>query len=243
MMTPRAQRQLLIQHQDGRYFTAVRRPLHVLEVDTVWAFHQSLVRSLPLSLVARDPQAFFAHHAGPEGIIDSLWLTEERQPAQLIAYAVLGLPHPHASNIPNLGPDHGFEDEQITQVAHLDGAGVAPEFRGNRIQFHLTLLRLLRMRALGRRWALATAAPDNVFSVSNLLRAGLSIRGLAPRHGGMRFLFQRDLHKRLHASEQGHWVLIHDYERQSQLIAQGHYGWRLRRAQNTGAEIWFAPPI
>jgi hypothetical protein len=209
------------------------RRLDAGQIGAVFALHQSLVRSMAADLVARETQEFFASHMSAQGQIHGVFDAD-----RLIAYAVLGLPR---QGDPNFGLDHGLSGDELDRVAHLDGAGVDPQWRGNGLQRWLTLSRLAAARAAGRSTLLSTVAPANVASLASLLACGLQVRGLAQRFGGWRYLLRLDIEDARAAAGQGVWVERADLARQQALLEHGCWGWEVE--PGLGRKLRFAPPL
>lgn len=231
----------VLQRRDG-----VRRPcewrvLAADDVDTVFALHREVAAALPAGVVANETRAFFAAHAQAAGRLYGVF-----DPAGLVAYAVLGLP---GEGDDNFGLDHGLHGAALPGVAHLDGAAVAPTYRGNRLQSFLTQWRLADMMCVGRHIALSTVSPANPWSLASLLENGLTARALRIRFGGWRYLLRRDLvgtdaAVSLAAPDAtGRWLPLGDVAAQQALFEQGWWAWRMRGQAGVSAEIYLAPPV
>jgi hypothetical protein len=107
---------------------------------------------------------------------------------QLVAYGVLALTLPVVFELAEL------LDEDAALLCVLDGCGVHPDCRGQRLHLSSIDERLRRGAGFGRRQAAATVAPQNIHSMSGLMRAGFEIKRFAILYGGQhRFVMQRDL--------------------------------------------------
>lgn len=194
--------------------------LGVGDVDEVFALHRQLIRDLPRDLVAAESYEFFLDHVERKGRLLGL-LTRQG----LVAYAVLGLPGPGDANF---GADHRLPVERMSRVAHLDGAGVNPLYRGNRLHRLLVHWRLDEARAANRPIVLSTTAPGNDYSRDNLLAGGLLIRGLMHKFGGWRYLLRRDLDLDVAATGSGQWADAGDLTAHAALLQAGWCGWAAR---------------
>lgn len=207
------------------------RVLTEANVDAVLALHLGLVRGVAADQVATETREFFADHVARCGRLFGYFAGPD-----LVAYAVLGLP---GAADPNFGVDHGLGGEQLARVAHLDGAGVDPRYRGHGLQQNLIRWRLDAARAAGRTIALSTVAPTNGASFDNAVACGLTARGLAVRYGGWRYLLRRDLDREACMTGEQRWVAAQDLDAQQALLQAGWRGWRARGRANR--EILFAP--
>ena len=207
------------------------RVLTEADVEAVYSLHLSLVQALPGDQVATETREFFADHVARRGRLVGYFAGPE-----LVAYAVLGLP---GAGDPNFGVDHGLTGVQLTQVAHLDGAGVDPRYRGHSLQQNLIRWRLDMARAAGRSIALSTVAPTNNASLDNATACGLSARALAVRYAAWRYLLRCDLDREAQPTGEQQWVAAQDLDTQSALLQAG---WRIWRARGRGnREVLLAP--
>lgn len=223
---------------DGGRAVLRGRLLTANEVDAVLALHLDVVRAMPADLVATETRAFFVDHAGRIGRLIGLFDGD-----RLVAYSILGLPGP---GDPNFGDDHGLATQALARVAHLDGAAVHPNFRGNGLQRRMIAWRLAAARAAGRTIALSTVAPGNVASLASMLSEGLQIRALATRFGGLRFLMRRDEDGHRHEGRAApepeaieRWVPVGEVRVQEALLGRGWVGLALRRSAMAGLEIGY----
>lgn len=108
------------------------------------------------------------------------------------------------------------------EFGKLCGCSVAPDRRGRGVQARLARARIAGGRAAGLSRFFATAAPGNVASWLNLLRAGMSIGMLGEKYGGS-LRYTLVLTEGEPAGE-GRWLEAEDLAGQSTLIAQGWRG-------------------
>jgi ribosomal protein S18 acetylase RimI-like enzyme len=139
------------------------------DLDQILSLHNRLhaLQTRP-GLFALETQAFFVSCLSREGEIYGV-----KDDGRLVAYGVLGLPHPLSPY--NFGAWVGLHPSRHGQVAHVDGAGVDPDYQGQGLQRKLIARRLEASAARGRKLVYSTAAPDNHASLRNLLKQGFRI--------------------------------------------------------------------
>lgn len=227
-----SEQRFMLAQPGGEPEPCVARGLAEDDVDAVLCLHRHLVRDLPAELVATETRGFFADHAARCGRLVGVF-----SGSQLIAYAVLGLP---GSGDPNFGVDHGLTGGALQRVAHLDGAGVDPRYRGLGLQRWLIRWRLDAARAAGRAIVLSTVAPRNAASLDNMIACGLTIRGLAVRYGGWRYLLRRDLDRSAAPVGAGRWIGCEEPGVQCAAFEGGEVGWKVRVTEEDRRELWCA---
>lgn len=146
---------------------------------------------------------------------------------RMAAYGVVSFPGVHADNlcydVPRLMIDP-------TEVAHLDGSGVHPEYRGLGIQQNLSVRRIGYAAEHGARQFLLTVSPHNPYSLRNHLNGGgFRVHAIKRKFGGVWRLI---LYRPLNCEEPtafGHrsWCEIGDIEGHQRLLASGLTGARL----------------
>lgn len=225
-----------LQTPDGDSVVFHGRCLGMDDLAAVYALHRQVLAALPAGRVAHETLAFFADHVARRGRLLGLCVDSE-----LVAYAVLGLPGPQDENF---GHDQGMSAAELPLVAHLDGASVAPGYRGHHLQRVLVHWRQAVARAAGRRWLLSTVSPENPASLVNLFACGLQICGLAEKYGGWRYLLRSDLQadrqRSLRPAQDGQWLPVSAIPAQAALLAEGQRGWDCRNAPS-GLVVYFAP--
>lgn len=207
----------MLRRRDGRA-TATPYAVRVLGEDdypALRALHHEVVSAAPQGSVALESDEFLARNLGPGGGTFGVLVAD-----QLIAYAILSLPRNDADNLAApWAPD-------FRRCACLDGAGVLPAWRGNRLQRLLTGLRLDLARSLGRSHVTAMAAPINRYSWRNLMAGGLAVHDLLPKYGGhWRYVLYRDFDRpppRLASPPEV--VPVAELERQRRLLSRGWIG-------------------
>lgn len=147
--------------------------------------HHRVIADLPPGNAATETDQFFADHLDACGQIFGAFDGD-----RLMAYCVLGLPR---ETDPNFGTDHHLPPDQLGKVAHIDGAAVDPQWRGQGWQRRMVEHRIEIARKCGRTIALSTVAPTNFPSLISTVSTGLAIHGLIAKFGGNRFLLRRDI--------------------------------------------------
>jgi hypothetical protein len=179
------------------------------------ALHDEVVAAAPAGTVALETDAFLARNLAAGGRTFGV-LVEGR----LIGYGILSFPAGDEDNLAApWAPDH-------RRCACLDGAGVLPPWRGNRLQRLLTRLRLDLAAGLGRNHVTAMSSPLNGYSWRNLMASGLAVRQLALKYGGhWRYVLYRDFAQPApRAAGPAELVPVLDLARQRRLLAAGWIG-------------------
>jgi hypothetical protein len=166
---------------------------------------------------------FFARHLGWDGRI----LGYFDDAGELVAYSVLGLPHPDAADNP--GDLIDLPRRQRARVAHLDGTAIRADWRGQRLQRRFTSERIAMAWRQARPTLLATCQPDNRWSLANLLKMGLSIVALVTKFNRPRFILRRDLDGGFAAAATaaGPRVALSDLSGHRAALAEGWLGTRI----------------
>jgi len=153
------------------------------------ALHHRVLDGLRPGLLNAETDTFFAEHVVESGRL----LGMETDDGEMVAYAVLGLPA--ASARYNFGRDIDLPVSELGAVAHLDGVGVAPEWRGHGLQRAFARRRTAIAAEAGRRHVISTVAPNNLPSLHNLLAEGFAIVATRPMFaaGHIRHLVHLDL--------------------------------------------------
>lgn len=197
----------------------------------ILALHRAAAATMPPGLMADDGEAFFADHIHRLGRTYGMF-----EEGRLVAYGVLGLP---LADSPNFGVDHALNGETLSLVAHIDGCVVADSARGRGLQRALIRYRMAEAERQGRSIFLSTAAPGNRASLANLLACGLTIRGLADKFGGVRFLLRRDVDVPLNIRPGvEEWLGMEDLAAHRAVLDRGLIGWRLN---GDGTALGYAP--
>jgi len=202
------------------------------DLPAVIALHALSRQGVAAELVAHDSDDFFRLRLAERGRLLGLFAEGE-----LVAYGVLGLPRAGDASFADDLPD----PPPAESVAEVDGVAVRPDLRGNGL--HRLLVRWRLAEAAGRALALATAAPGNLYSLSNLLSCGFEAVALLHKYGGARrFLLARplDAEPPAPAAAQGRWVPLERLEEQQALLRDGWRGCRLRLGEPA---LLYRPPV
>lgn len=84
----------------------------------------------------------------------------------------------------NYGTMLGYRDEQLLRCVSFDLTVVSSEFRGFGLQRFFVKKRLEQANAVGAREAFSTIAPDNEYSLNNLLACGFEVIERRTLYGG-----------------------------------------------------------
>jgi len=152
---------------------------------------------------------------------------------RLAGYGVVSFPGVHADNlcydVPHLTIDP-------TEVAHLDGSGVDPEYRGLGIQQRLSVMRIGYAAEKGARQFLLTVSPRNPYSLRNHLNGGgFRVYAVKQKYGGSwRLILYRPLNVEEPTSfGERRWCALDDIAGHERLLTAGLTGARL--AQRDGS--------
>lgn len=150
---------------------------------------------------------------------------------QLISYRYISFPKKAEHN---LGHDILLPENQLDYVVHLETTVVSPDYRGNRLQ-SLTLSKAIDLiKPMGMNHLLCTVSPFNLFSLYNIMSAGLNIKSLKKKYGQMndqgiwRFILHKDLRPQTAVfSEEYHLLKMDRISEQKKLIEMGYIGYNL----------------
>lgn len=152
---------------------------------------------------------------------------------QLISYRYVSFPG-YAQR--NLGRDIGLNMQELLKVVHLETTLVHPDYRGNRLQ-SLTLKKAVDLiEDMNMRHLICTVSPYNLFSLHNIMSAGLNIKALKKKYGtadtdGLwRFILHKDLKQEQSVDLNDVVLLKMDHlKAQRKLIDSGYIGYHLSR--------------
>lgn len=149
---------------------------------------------------------------------------------QLISYRYISFPM-HASK--NLGRDIALNLSELDKVVHLETTLVDPMYRGNRLQ-SLTLEKAIELiEPMHMNHIMCTVSPFNLFSLFNIMSAGLNIKALKRKYGiddeGMwRFILHKDLTMDLRSCfDDTKHLKMDRIQEQKKLIENGYVGYNL----------------
>jgi len=153
----------------GELFEYESRLLTVSDLAALLELHDEIMASLrdPLLLYRRDVDFF-------EECVRDGCVAGAIHGARLIAYAALFVP---GLDRTNYGRDLGLRGDDLLAVGHLAGSGVAPPYRGNRLQRELVVLRNCYAARSGHHHMCGEVVPTNVISIINHLAGGFYLCG------------------------------------------------------------------
>ncbi len=150
---------------------------------------------------------------------------------QLISYRYISFPR---NSSKNLGRDISLSLSELDKVVHLETTLVDPMYRGNGLQ-SLTLEKAIEIiEPMDMKHILCTVSPFNLFSLFNIMSAGLNIKALKRKYGleydnGMwRFILHKELSLDLAKcfDDTKHLKMDRIHE-QKKLIETGYIGYNL----------------
>lgn len=151
---------------------------------------------------------------------------------ELISYRYISFP---GNSSKNLGNDIYLMNRDLDKVVHLETTLVSPDYRGNRLQT-LTLNKAIELiEPMDMKHVMCTVSPYNLFSLYNIMSAGLNIRALKKKYGeeagnGMwRFILHKDLSKDMKMINEFQLLKMDCIEEQKRLIENGYIGYNLVR--------------
>lgn len=149
---------------------------------------------------------------------------------ELISYRYISFP---GNSTKNLGNDIYLMNRELDKVVHLETTLVSPDYRGNRLQT-LTLTKAVDLiKPLDMKHIMCTVSPYNLFSLYNIMSAGLNIRALKRKYGeeagnGMwRFILHKDLSRDMRMINEFQLLKMDCIEEQKKLIENGYIGYNL----------------
>jgi hypothetical protein len=185
----------------------------------LFALHQRITQHEPAGLVRCDTLEHFEQRLqAPNSVYAGF-----AENAGMVAYGVYSRNSPACQELAHL---MGLTDTQRKAFAVLDGSGVLPHWRGLGLQEHLISLRMAQglheeCHTLG-----ATSAPENSWSLYNLLQAGFHVHTAALLYAGMPRLVLRYTA----GQKEAHWTELQniastDFEAQSTAMRMGWKGY------------------
>ena len=152
---------------------------------------------------------------------------------RLISYRYVSFPGYEQRN---LGRDIHLNSQDLHKVVHLETTLVHPDYRGNRLQ-SLTLNKAVELiEDMDMRHLICTVSPYNLFSLYNIMSAGLNIKALKKKYGkaeddGLwRFILHKDLKKEQNVNLSDVVLLKMDHlKEQRKLIDSGYIGYHLSK--------------
>jgi len=192
-------------------------------LDTILELQQNVAASMPEDLFECDDASFYCELWKGKGRI--LGLFDQKT---LVACSVISLPGSRSPD--NLGKHINLEKEQLERVVNLEAAYVHPTCQGQGIAALLSAMQLDFATRLGKRHALSTASPANLYSLKNLFSLEFSIRNICKKYGNkIRCIMYKNLveSNAIHNSKdgsQGEWIPSADLDVQKKLLKEGYRG-------------------
>ena len=188
------------------------------DMDRLLNLQQRVASTLPEEQFEVDDARFYVRLFRGEGRI--LGLFDEKR---LIACSVIYWPG--AESADNLGAELDLNLSQLADVANLEAAYMLPGCQGLGIARKLSGMQLEHAVKIGKRFALSTVSPENLYSIKNLFSLGFSIRKITRKYGTKtRFIMYRGLIGEKQTGSEGTWVLGGDLALQSRLLSAGYEG-------------------
>lgn len=130
----------------------------------------------------------------------------------------------------NLAYDLDFPIE-LEKVCQLETTIVHPDYRGNNLQSDLVAIMISMARERGYTDLVCTISPYNYFSINNIMKNGLKVRGLRKKYDNLlRFI----MHGKVTPYDYGNKIdsvntSIKDIEQQMNLLKNGFIGYELHK--------------
>jgi hypothetical protein len=194
------------------------RRLQASDAPMVFALHQRVTQHQPAGFVRCDSLQHFEQlfQAG-----DAVYAAFEHG-SGMVAYGVFSKTSPACNDLARL---LGLTQAQRQAFAVLDGSGVLAPWRGQGLQEQLIRIRMEHGLRENCKTLGATAAPENAWSLNNLLQAGFHVHGAAVMYGGMRRLV---LCHRPDQNTSGYTefrdIVCTDFEAQATVLGEGWRG-------------------
>jgi hypothetical protein len=134
----------------------------------------------------------------------------------------------------NLGRDIGIPEKYFPDVAHLEAAGIHPDYRGNSLQKIMTSICLEQaMKIKQIKYLCVTISPYNYPSLDHMFAFKLYIRDLKVKYGDMlRYICSKDMEeKQIIKADSIVEVEISGHSEQLKLLQQGYVGFRLIKSE------------
>ena len=196
------------------------------EIDSVMKLQRIVYDGLPIKEVLyRDKKKEMLEDLHEGAVIIGVYNSNET----LISYRYISFP---GRSKKNLGHDIHLDPMQLDKVVHLETTLVSPDYRGNRLQ-SLTLAKAIELiEPMKMKHLLCTVSPYNLFSLYNIMHAGLSIKALKKKYGeeqdGMwRFILHKNLNEDDALETQFKQLKMDQIQEQKILIEKGYVGYNL----------------
>ncbi|GAB6107581.1 hypothetical protein [Fusibacter bizertensis] len=206
------------------------RLVDATEINEVMDLQHKVYEGLPNKQVLyKDTKFEMLDDLNNGAMIIGVYNSEER----LISYRYISFP---GYSKKNLGKDIHLDISELDKVVHLETTLVSPDYRGNRLQ-SLTLAKAIELiEPLDMKHLICTVSPYNLFSLYNIMSAGLNIKALKRKYasedldGMWRFILHKDMSKSFSVEHSELKMLKMDriFE-QRELIDKGYVGYNLIR--------------
>jgi hypothetical protein len=209
--------------EDPSHFVPVTiRQLTDDELLPLHRLHRLVVARLPHPHVLRpDNEEFMRRNLSERGITFGVF-----RDSDLIAYSVVAFP---TADEPC--PSHDLPGIRFSrdEVAIYDGSGVHPDYRKNQLHATLNVLRKEYARRHGRHYLYGTVSIYNHLSLENHLSAGLRVKNITLKYGGMvRLIIHQDTRAVLVAvSGTERMVRLVDVEEHRAALAEEMFGYEV----------------
>lgn len=209
------------------------------DLDAVEALNELVLSRLPRpDILRREDRGYLALHLVERGRLIGAFLD-----GRMIAFTLLSFPRDDPDN---LGMELGLARSSFLRCCHFELSGVHPDFRGFHLHAIMNEIRSEFAAAAGYHHLFGTVSPYNPYSLNNHLAAGMLVRKLVRRYGGMhRYVIYRDF-TRPHALSPDalrtqRFVACKDLAAQQELLAAGLWGVSLRKDVEAGWQLGYLP--
>lgn len=207
---------------EGQSFNVTIRFLSSEDLGALLTLHHKILSYLPKKEIFRaDQESFIQAHLNRRGRTIGAFIKD-----QLIGYAVVSFPK---NDQDNLGEFAKLSLEDKIKVAHFDGAGVDPDYRGSQLHRTLNTIRGRFANLAGYDHMMGTVSPLNPYSLMNHLAAGFHIVNFTKRYGGMDrlIIYRKGLTHKMQAFDQQHLIDLKDRHAIKEGLDQGFVGTEL----------------
>lgn len=197
-------------------------------IDEALKLQEVVMSSLPSEeIYKRDTKEFIEECLKDEGLLLGVF-TEDK----LISYRFVNFP---GNEVRNFGKDLDLSNEELIKVAHFESVLVHPDYVGNRLQRITFELAENIVKEKGYYHICSLISPKNYYSLNNILRMGLNIRGLQRKYssgyggeGKYRCILHRDVRKEVDKEFNDIITIIStEIEKQRELINSGYVGYKV----------------
>lgn len=152
---------------------------------------------------------------------------------RLISYRFISFPN---ASDKNMGREIGLQENELSEVVHLETTLVHPDYRGNQLQKKTLEVAVKYIEALGYRHLICTVSPYNIFSLTNIIDSGLQIKALKKKYGTafhegyLRYILHKDLvYPIAPILSESKATRIDDFDMQKKLIKNGYIGYKVKK--------------